>query len=114
MLDYTDANKQWDSDGQMLDIEAEVNVELGEECKDIDAMYALPNPYSENNQAVSVSIWDYSKKAYVDVFVKEQIEEFGDKGKDYISDDGTVKLKFTCTNKYDDYSPEIMFVGGEK
>lgn len=117
LYDYPkNSSNEWDSDGQMCAQTAEVEFDIGRYVSGVHALIRAKDseaPVYANTKNVTVYGLNVKTGQYEELFTDGENMEF-EKSCPYLSEDGTIRLKFSCKTPYDDYSPQITVVGGEK
>lgn len=116
LYDYPkNSSNEWDSDGQMCAQTAEVEFDIGRYVSGVHALIRAKDseaPSYANTKNVTVYGLNVKTGQYEELFTDGETMKF-EKSCPYLSENGTIRLKFTCKTVYEDYSPQITVVGGE-
>lgn len=116
LYDYAKGdNNEWDSDGQMYALTAEVEYDLGAMVS-ISNIYALKRAKDSeakygNTKNTKIYAWNVKTNQYEEIFTDDEIIKF-DGECPYLAENGVLKLRFTCNKEYEDYTPQITVIGG--
>lgn len=115
LYDYAENGNNWDSDGMMRAQIAEVDFDLSTSVNGIQAM--MRNSDSQamygNTQNTKIYGWNVYTSQYEELFTGGMLQiDFTNVTCPYLSENGKIRLKFECKTAYDDYSPEIVVIGG--
>ncbi len=106
-------NSDWDIDGMMCSQTAEVEFDLSHKVTKVHALIRAKDSEALYGNTKNVKTYAYNvvTEAYEELFTDGEIMEFK-KSCPYLTEQGTIKMKFVCKSPYDDYSPQITVVGG--
>lgn len=106
----------WNPDGMMAAQTAEVAFDIGRNMSEVYALIRAKDteaPYFMNTSNVNVYGFNVETGQFDELFTDGENMEFKE-GCPYMSKDGIIRLRFDCKNVYEDYSPQITVVGGDK
>lgn len=92
---------------------AEVEFDLSQRVTNVHALIRAKDSEAIYGNTKNVKTYAYNvvTEAYEELFTDGEIMEFK-KSCPYLTEQGTIKMKFVCKSAYDDYSPQITVVGG--
>lgn len=116
LFDYAVDRDNWDpADGQLY--AQSVDVAFDMRYKGFSNVHALMRGDSNLGYGTTDNVTVYALNAvtgdYDEIFAEGMVMEF-DGACPYLSEDGMIRLRFTCKYEYSDYAPRITVIGGAR